>query len=408
MAGTIGLVCMGEAGNLGDDLIMVAAAQSIAAGRGDAEVRHLSFGRPVDWAGISSLLAQPLRPVPVRPGRDLPGSRRNELLFADCDAVVFGGGGLLQTSHHPHNPLLWLGMLPRAVPLVPVLGVGLGVGPLSADWERRLRRWGSPFDACWLRDGDSVAFSERRLGWAVGRCHDFVDRQFLDQFGVGGAPCPRAGRRVLGVALRWWPSLDARRLAEHIDRVATRHGVDMVHFFVLEATPGGPDVEFSQSVRHQLATPGTELTAYRGQDILAFLRGMVGCTAAVSMKLHSNAVWAALGIPLHPISYAPKTAAFFGRPYRGLEVIDEVVSPVGDDPAVPRAAEVVADWLRGGPPVEGDRRAALRLSHRLRLQAASTAINIGRRVGRQLRTQPSGAGAAAFRESAAVDGRAGG
>jgi hypothetical protein len=72
---------------------------------------------------------------------------------------------------------------------------------------------------------------------------------------------------------------------------------------------------------------------------------MASCDAGVSMKLHSSAVWAASHTLLYPIFYAPKTAAFFGVPYRGLELFERVLRPAEDGPSVPRAQDVVSSWL---------------------------------------------------------------
>ncbi|WP_433532404.1 polysaccharide pyruvyl transferase family protein [Micromonospora sp. CA-263727] len=386
MTSSVGLVCLGEAGNFGDDLILIAGV-STAAAVSDGDVRYLSFGRSIDWSAISTRLRTPLNPRPVRAGRDLPGSRRSELSFQGCSAVLFGGGGLLQTSHHPHTPYRWLSFLPRHLPAVPVLAVGLGLGPISADWERRLRELGSPFDECYLRDDDSVTLAEQRLGWRARRCRDFVDRAFLAQLGLHCAPAGGDRARSLGVALRQWPGLDVTETARHVARVAEAYGVETVRFFVLEAGAGGPDVTFTEQVCRQLGTGDATVLPYLGTDLLDFAAAMAECSVAVSMKLHSSALWAALDVPIFPICYAPKTAAFFGQPFAGLRIHDRVLPPAVDDERVPRAADVVGPWLRqalaGQVPVT---RALLSNGDKLRFQTSGTAVNIYRRLGRTVRS----------------------
>ncbi|MEV6692352.1 polysaccharide pyruvyl transferase family protein [Micromonospora sp. NPDC051196] len=380
---TVGMIGLGEAGNFGDDLIMIAGVAAAVAARHDVEVRYLSRGRAIDWSAVSARLGIALDPVPVRPGRDLPGSRRSELSFRSCAAVLFGGGGLLQTSHHPHTPYKWLSFLPRHRPAVPVLAVGLGLGPLSDYWQRRLRELGSPFDECYLRDPDSVLLAERQLGWRVQRCRDFVDRTFLTQLGVRSSEPGRS--TSLGVALRRWPGLDATATARHVGRVAEACGVDAVRFFVLEAGAGGPDVRFTEQVCQQLGSRDATVLPYRGVDLLEFATAMAECSIAVSMKLHSSALWAALDVPMFPISYAPKTAAFFGQAYEGLKVYERVLAPAVDEDWVPRAADVVAPWLRRA--LSGQvrvTRAVLTNGDKLRLQTSRTAVNVYRRLGRSL------------------------
>jgi polysaccharide pyruvyl transferase WcaK-like protein len=379
---TVGLVCLGEAGNFGDDLILIAGMSAIASAQDDVEVRYLSFGKPVDWTAISTRLRIPLNPTPIRPGRDLPGLRRKETSFQGCGAVLFGGGGLLQTSHHPHTPYQWLSFLPRHPSAAPVLAAGLGLGPLSADWRRRLRERGLPFDECYLRDADSVALAEQQLGWRVKRCRDFVDPTFLAHLGVRARP----GRpRSLGVALRRWPGLGVTDTARHIGRVAETHGVDTVRLFVLEAGAGGPDVTFTEAVCRQLGRGDATVLPYVGVDLLDFADAMAECSVAISMKLHSSALWVAMDVPIYPISYAPKTASFFGQPFDGLRVYEQILEPAVDEDWVPRAAEVVSGWLRralaGQVPVT---RAVLTEGDKLRLQASRTVVNVYRKLGRQL------------------------
>ncbi|MFF5173152.1 polysaccharide pyruvyl transferase family protein [Micromonospora sp. NPDC000089] len=381
---SVGLICLGEAANFGDDLIMVAGVAAIAAAHEDVEVRYLSFGSPVKWDEIGERLGLHLDPLPVRHQRELPGSRRSELAFADSDALLVGGGGLFQTSHHPHTPYLWLSYLPRRLPAVPVLGVGLGLGPLSDDWSRWLRRLGSPFDECYLRDADSVALAEDVLGWPVRRCRDFVDQVFLRQLGVEAPPATGEPAR-LGVALRRWPGLEVGPTVRHIARIAESSGADTIRLFVLEAGAQGPDVIFTDRIGRELGRDA-EVVPYRGVDLLAFTEAMARCTVAVSMKLHSSAVWAAMGVPIFPISYAPKTAAFFGQPFHGLTVYDRVLPPARDPAAVPRAADVVGPWV--GQALAGavrPGRAVLPRGERLRLQTSSTAVDAYRHLGRRVR-----------------------
>ncbi|MEU6022891.1 polysaccharide pyruvyl transferase family protein [Micromonospora sp. NBC_01739] len=383
---TVGLICLGEAGNFGDDLIMIAAVVAATETGDDVAVRHLSFGRPVNWPAVSARIGRDLSPQAVRPTRDLPGSRRSELSFQSCQAVLFGGGGLLQTSHHPHTPYHWLSFLPRHHPAVPVLAVGLGLGPLSDYWQRRLHQLGSPFDECYLRDDDSVAYAEQRLGWRVGRCRDFVDSAFLTRLGIGRRGFSADGQGLLGVALRRWPGLDPIGTARHIGRVAEAYGVGNIRLFVLETSASGVDVAFTEQVCRQLGGREADVVPYLGADVLDFAEAMAGCSVAVSMKLHSSALWAALGVPIFPISYAPKTAAFFGQPFAGLKTYDQVVAPAVEPNSVPRAADVVLPWLRQA--LSGQfavTRAVLTNSDKLRLQTSRTAVNVYRRLGRSFR-----------------------
>jgi hypothetical protein len=99
------------------------------------------------------------------------------------------------------------------------------------------------------------------------------------------------------------------------------------------------------------------------------------------MKLHSSAVWSVAGAAIYPIFYAPKTASFFGQEYRGLEVCDAAVSPVGDEPSVMRAQDVIAD--RMGRMAQLDRdfsRAVFSRRQELRHQVTSLVWNLRKHV----------------------------
>ena len=123
----IGVVSLGEAGNLGDDLILLAVLESVY-GHGHVDVAYLSHGRQLDLGLLTHLgLSSVPERRPVLPGYVHPA--RASQLFGDREAILFGGGGLLQTSHHPERPYVWLRYFPRR--LVPILGVGLGIGPLA-------------------------------------------------------------------------------------------------------------------------------------------------------------------------------------------------------------------------------------------------------------------------------------
>jgi hypothetical protein len=72
---------------------------------------------------------------------------------------------------------------------------------------------------------------------------------------------------------------------------------------------------------------------------------MQSVSIAVSMKLHSSAVWRASEVQMYPIYYAPKISSFFGKKFDGLEISRDVVAPVREESANPRAAATVATGL---------------------------------------------------------------
>ena len=269
------MVGLAEAGNYGDDLIAVSVAQTIAASIPGAEIHFIGFRKNLNWDSLSAHLGTTMNVVRHVPGRDLPFSRQDESFLAECRAIVFGGGGLLQTSHHPQRPYHWLRYLSSGKVSAPVIAAGLGLGPLDQRWCRRLRAMGSPFDECFLRDDDSVKLAEKSLGWPAKRCRDFIDAEFLSQLlSQEALDEPEHGAPILGVALRAWPGLGAQEVARHVEQTALEIGAGEARFYVLEATAEGPDIRFSRKVMRSLnQIPVTE-RFYLGEEFLEFTQDL--------------------------------------------------------------------------------------------------------------------------------------
>ena len=375
---TIGQIGLAEAGNLGDDLILMAALRAVSFTVPDAQVRYLSFGQRLDWNMLRGLLGitVALERVPV--GKEYVEPLRAHRAFSDCHAILFGGGGLLETSHNPYRPYHWLRYLGRGRHHPPALAVGLGIGPLSDPWMVRLKRGPDFFETCWLRDEGSAALATT-FGWEAQLCLDYVDGALLGALGLPPGSAPKHG--PLGVSLRAWPGLDAPAMATHIESVAEAQHSDRVAFFVLESKDGaGPDVDFTRAVRRALRVPSTELV-YSAGNLVELLQGMASCASAVSMKLHAGAVWTHLGAPVYPVIYAPKVSAMFDLPYRGLQILDHPVAapPPSGRVDLPSAPQVVQEWL---PRVLGERatRSGFSTADIAWLGAASTAHLIGGRL----------------------------
>lgn len=342
----VGLVGLGEAGNLGDDLILVATVDAVHAAIPNAEIAFLSSGQELDWENLAKARRYPAVPTRIRKRFEIPLLRQNARIYRDRDVIVFGGGGLLQTSHHADRPYGWLSYLPQSGARSPrILATGLGLGPLSKTWVRRLRRMKTPFDLAWLRDSDSIALCENQLGWPAGQCRDFIDRRFLATMTDAGRAENKVAKR-LGIALRAWPGFTAGAAATHIASIADRHGCEEAVFFVLESNKGrGVDVDFSTEVAGRLRLP-TRVRAYQAKEIMDFLSHMATVELAVSMKLHSGAIWGSLGAPTYPIFYAPKVAALFGAEYRGFEMPDVIMPVAAEVEGIPRACDTITAGLR--------------------------------------------------------------
>lgn len=326
----VGAVGLFEAGNLGDDLILTAL---IGSARDCASLATLSFGELVP--AVSHLIERRAAP------RGLRAATLASRVFEDCDAIIVGGGGLIQTDSHPRKPYHWLRYL-SPDRSKPVLGVGLGLGPVGESWQRRLRERPSPFSRLAVRDADSLRLA-KEWNWSAELSSDFVTTDLVRSFASEDSSASTS--RTLGIALRAWPGLDVGLMARHIEDIASKTGASKVSQFVLEAKGGqGNDVDFALALQTLV---GGSVTVYAG-DIGQIIGVMQQCIAGVSMKLHSSVIWDALGIPLYPIHYAPKTAAAFGHTFRGLEILDQPYHLSPKDAPANTASSVVAGWLRDG------------------------------------------------------------
>ncbi|GAA5227778.1 polysaccharide pyruvyl transferase family protein [Paeniglutamicibacter antarcticus] len=341
----VGIVGLGEAGNLGDDLILIATVDAIYEADPGSAISFLSFGQELDWSKLAKERGYPSTPLRVLAKAEIPLLRQNSTLYRDRDIIIFGGGGLIQTSHDKNRPYNWLSYLPKTGQDAPyIVATGLGMGPISEVWKRRLRRMGTPFDSAWLRDSDSVVLSREGLEWPGEECRDFIDNHFISSLSLPGVN-RRAETGRLGVALRAWPNFSVDDAVEHIESVIHRHECEEVVLFVLESNKGrGTDVDFNEKIAQQLSLMA-RVHAYEAHELIEFLDDMSNVDLAISMKLHSSAIWATMGVPMYPVFYAPKVAALFGRKYEGFEVLDEIVQIRTEVEDVPRAHQTVIDDL---------------------------------------------------------------
>lgn len=329
----IGVVGLCEAGNLGDDLIFLSLAHHIARSAPGAKLRFLShryeLNRAITELGIDEVLSIERVYNTERPmvSAHTP--------FDDCDIVFFGGGGLLQTTHHPLRPYHWLRFLPRDRD-VRVVAIGLGVGPVSRLWQWYFTRLGKPFDYMYLRDIESIELAGL-WGWQGLLSKDLVSPTFVRAILAGRASTKKSG--CVGIAVRSWPGLSAAKVAAVAESIAADYGLSSARIFVLESKSGrGVDVDFSEQIALSL-NMSCEVIAYTGDNLVDFVDSMSGCDVAVSMKYHSSVIWASFDVPLVPITYAPKTSALFGHVFRGLEVLEGrprtsiLLSPEGVEPA---------------------------------------------------------------------------
>ena len=225
-----------------------------------------------------------------------------------CDALVLGGGSLLQDSTSFKSLLYYAALIGAArLQAKPVLLWGQGLGPLQRRRSRllvgRLLRLAT---AVSWRDPESAA-----LARSLGRDGP------VGSDPVRGGPlvlCFRPTRQLQGSA--WRPYLAA------LDQLAASHDREVI-WLPFHANQDRGLLE--QLRREQLLPPGLaarsrEVLAERPQEAMAICSG---AGLVVAMRLHGLILAALSGAPCAALSYDPKVAAAaanLGCPCQNLDM----------------------------------------------------------------------------------------
>lgn len=291
--------------NLGDELVFAGLCRLLAA-RG-AEVAAISR---------DPAATRRLHGVGAVADTDLAGVWR---AIGSADAMVFGGGGLLQDTTSPFNLPYHLSrpLLARMRGL-PVAGIGLGAGALDTRLGRALVRGGlTSMVGVTVRDEPSRALLDALGVRGVRLASDLA-------FALGPSAAtplrqasPTAGAGTLAVCLRPWsgrrgrlpaqargdatPDAHVEVLATGLDAIASVTGLQ-VRFVALQRDRDEP---FHERVAGRMRTPSTRLAPALG-EVLAELSG---ASAVVSMRFHGGVAAVLAGRPVVLIDYADKVAA---------------------------------------------------------------------------------------------------
>jgi polysaccharide pyruvyl transferase CsaB len=334
--------------NLGDELVLAGLLRLLdTAGIGDIVVLSVDPDVTRRRFGVRAL---GLRPV-----------GRTARLIAGADLLVFGGGGLLQDETSPFNLPYHL-VRPWWAQLrdVPVVGLGLGAGPISRPGSRRLVGLLRGAVAVSVRDAPS-----RELLTSCG-----VHSELGADLALGLDVPTGAPEDVITVSLRpWtggggWMPVGLRRtqptstahldaIAAGLDAASERTGLP-IRFVALQADR---DDGVHRSVGARLRAPWTAVTPGLHDVVEEVAAGRL----VVAMRYHAGVAATLAGRPVTLIGYSPKVEALASELGAGAARVewepaalrgvgDAVAAVAGHDAAVAdgRAA------LRARRPVDAD------------------------------------------------------
>jgi polysaccharide pyruvyl transferase CsaB len=286
------------------------------ANTGDEALLEVLSGRLASWGyTVGALTASPEaseRDYGITPF----GHKRWSELIRACrwaDAVVFGGGGLLQDASGPASIWYYLGALKLAQQLKkPVALYAQGIGPLRGPFSgKAIRRLASGVGLLSVRDEGS-----RQLLVQLGAPEQKVELAACPTLLLEPADDARLDALIaeealptdlpwLGVSLRATPAVEAAagELAEGLRRVAEQ---GLARPLLIPFQPS-QDEALSWKVRGELGSLGALVKgSWRPSELL----GLIGrCKAVLATRLHALLFAANREAPALAIDYDPKVRA---------------------------------------------------------------------------------------------------
>lgn len=233
-----------------------------------------------------------------------------------CDAVVSGGGSLLQDT-------TGLGTIPYYLSIIkiaqllgkPTFIYSQGIGPIRHKWYYPfIRHIFNRSAYISLRDKASVELIEQ-IGVQSEAAIEVVSDPVMGLPLQQPQPTDKVSQEmpVIGIAVRLWHSkrYDLDNIATALRLILEKR---RVHLRFLHFQPPG-DTIASQHIIDQLSSQyGEQISVATDiHDPQHMLREVSGCDLLIGMRLHSLIYAAAYGIPMIGIAYDPKVDHFLAR-----------------------------------------------------------------------------------------------
>src|SRR4051812_19891292 len=282
------------AGNLGDDLLMEAVSSAlenegleVRAGMRVAEFRN----------GNRSGFRTPfVSPTILQDFWRLVHETRQ------CSALVLGGGGVFQDTHHFSTVSEYV--LPLAVAAIlgkPAIAWASGIGPYRSRINEILTRLG-------LRLCTTVTVRDAQSAVQTGIGADGIVEDPVWWLTERSARRRQSTRR-LGFVLREWQGFSPIEAADLISRCCSRLRMDAA-LLPFEYSKENPrDLSFSREIRDRLVGLGHKVSLPLNSEYPTLdecSKAMLDCDAIVTMRFHGAILALALDVPVCAIGCSPK------------------------------------------------------------------------------------------------------
>ena len=292
-------------GNAGDEAVLAGLATALRARRSSEELDIVALsGRPAETEAAHGIAAAHRYQI--------PGLIR---ALSRTDALLSGGGSLLQDVTSAHSVFYYLGV----VRLAQMLGkktmfVAQGIGPLLRPRTRRLvASVANRLDAITVRDADSATLL-REIGVTCPAIEVTADPALL----LAPSRAIALDGAWAAVALRPWAGGDAA-LAETLAR-ACHASLPRTRLMAIAMQPQVDTAvgEHFARLRHQEGDGEVSSVSLSRPDSLLvplepLLENLAACHMVIGMRLHALILAAACAVPAVALSYDPKVTAFMAQ-----------------------------------------------------------------------------------------------
>lgn len=217
------------------------------------------------------------------------------------DALIWGGGSLMQDVTSPINPLYYGGLMALAQRMgLKTIAWAQGIGPLQRPWSQQFTR--SVFRGCTAVSVRDLKSAKQLADWGIS-CTLAPDPVWaLDSEPVPGlwnSPAPR-----VAVALRPHPELTPDRLQGLAAALASFQTATQAYMLLIPFQPV-QDLPIAEAIQAQLPGPHQIVQISNPRQLKGIFHGV---EMVIAMRLHALIMAAAAECRCFAISYDPKVS----------------------------------------------------------------------------------------------------